>query len=86
VNILVLIHHNTNTSQQTTSKQRMARHPFTVVGVFLAVAALLAALVPSAESYGEPTSGLPSYTERTMGALINAARVGTHPSLGKPIV
>jgi hypothetical protein len=51
------------------------RHLFGFVFVLFCVVA--AALVPRAEAYGEPVSSRPSYQERTVGALINAARVGT---------
>lgn len=50
------------------------RHLFGFVFVLFCVVA--AALVPRAEAYGEPVSSRPSYQERTVGALINAARVG----------
>ncbi len=49
------------------------RHLF----VFVLFCVVAAALVPRAEAYGEPVSSRPSYQERTVGALINAARVGT---------
>lgn len=53
------------------------RHLF----VFVLFCVVAAALVPRAEAYGEPVSSRPSYQERTVGALINAARVGTALSL-----
>jgi hypothetical protein len=45
--------------------------------LFFVCLVVVALVVPRIEAYGEPVSSRPSYLERTTGALINAARVGT---------
>lgn len=66
-------------TKSESDKKMHHRHLFGFVFVLFCVVA--AALVPRAEAYGEPVSSRPSYQERTVGALINAARVGTALSL-----
>lgn len=53
------------------------------VGLMMMTMAMVVVLgccwMPSVLAYGESSGGLPTYHERTVGSLINVARVGTPP-------
>jgi len=58
--------------------RRLSYMPAALIFFFIA-----SALLPTARAYGEPTSGVPTYWERTTGSLLNAARVGSFLSARK---